>query len=101
MTKITMPMEGTVAIREETATTMNRMSSRTRQIFKKSKADYETEDTIMQTPTIPTITMVDITRATISITTITRTMEAIMTRITTKLLAMVLKKTLRLSAILQ
>lgn len=57
----------------------------------------------MQTRTIPTITMVDITRATISIMTITRTREeAIMTRITTtKASARVLKKTLRRSAILQ
>lgn len=55
----------------------------------------------MQTPTIPTITMVDITRATISTMTNTRTMEAIMTRITTRPLAKVLKKTLRRSAILQ
>jgi hypothetical protein len=55
----------------------------------------------MQTPTIPTITMVDITRATISIMTITRTMEAIMTRITTKAIDKVLKKTLRRLATLQ
>lgn len=52
----------------------------------------------MQTPTIPTIRMVDITKATSSIMTITRTMEAIMTKITTKALARGLKKTLRLLA---
>lgn len=65
------------------------------------KADCEAEDTTMQTPTIPTITMAGITRATISIMTITRTMEAIMIKITTKALATALKKTLKLSAILQ
>lgn len=65
------------------------------------KADFEAEDTTMQTPIIPTITMAGITRATISIMTITRTMEAIMIKITTKALATALKKTLRLSAILQ